>query len=138
MVTQCLALGQHALPWTAKDSRQNLEHSTNPQTLHELGSRAHLSGFYRLCIVQTVIPDDAPEEERERIQREEYRYKARSLGNIKFISELFKRSLLSERIMHIVIKILLIDTDHSDPRYVLFWRSSNTLKHNISVFGGGD
>jgi|UniRef100_A0A7S4FUQ9 translation initiation factor 4G len=81
---------------------------------------------------QTVIPDDAPEEERERIQREEYRYKARSLGNIKFISELFKRSLLSERIMHIVIKILLIDTDHSDPRN---FESMETLHEMLQAVG---
>ena len=66
-----------------------------------------------------MVPDDATEEERETIEKAEYKFKSRSLGNIKFIAELFKRSLLSERIMHIVIKILLLDTDHTDPRYLL-------------------
>jgi len=81
---------------------------------------------------QTVVPDDATEEEREAIEKAEYKFKSRSLGNIKFIAELFKRSLLSERIMHIVIKILLLDTDHTDPRNV---ESMETLNEMLNTVG---
>jgi hypothetical protein len=65
---------------------------------------------------QTILPADADPDERDRIQKQEQRYKARSLGNIRFVAELFKRSLLSERIMHVVVKTLLMDTDHTDAR----------------------
>eukprot|EP00667_Euglena_gracilis_P001234 EG_transcript_1235 len=81
---------------------------------------------------QTVLPDDADPAERDRIEKQEQRYKARSLGNIKFIAELFKRSLLSERIMHIVIKILLLDTDHTDPRNL---ESMETLMEMLNQVG---
>lgn len=81
---------------------------------------------------QTVIPADADDAERHRIEKSEMRYKARSLGNIKFIAELFKRSLLSERIMHIVIRILLLDTDHMDPRNI---ESIETLHEMLNVVG---
>eukprot|EP00668_Euglena_longa_P004979 GGOE01005847.1.p1 GENE.GGOE01005847.1~~GGOE01005847.1.p1 ORF type:complete len:1039 (-),score=252.58 GGOE01005847.1:994-4038(-) len=81
---------------------------------------------------QTVIPDDADPAERDRIEKLEQRYKARSLGNIKFIAELFKRSLLSERIMHVVIKILLLDTDHTDARNL---ESMETLIEMLNQVG---
>eukprot|EP00906_Rhabdomonas_costata_P027369 RCo038878 len=61
-----------------------------------------------------VIPVTATPEEREQISKQEEQFRRRTLGNIRFISELYKRSLLSERIMHAVIKVLLLDTDHND------------------------
>ena len=57
-----------------------------------------------------------PQEEKDEIQGKESRFRKCSKGNIRFIGELFKRSLLSERIMHRVIKKLLLETDHSDPK----------------------
>lgn len=81
---------------------------------------------------QTVLPSDADPEERDQVEKMEQRYKARSLGNIKFIAELFKRSLLSERIMHIVIRILLLDTDHTDARNI---ESMETLNEMLLTVG---
>lgn len=42
----------------------------------------------------------------------EHTFRLRSRGNIRFIGELFKGAMLSERIMHKVIKKLLLDTCH--------------------------
>uniref|UniRef100_A0A7S4LMH5 MIF4G domain-containing protein n=1 Tax=Eutreptiella gymnastica TaxID=73025 RepID=A0A7S4LMH5_9EUGL len=49
------------------------------------------------------LPDDP--DERARL---EAKHRKRSVGNIKFIAELFKRSMLTEKIMHDVIKNLLL------------------------------
>eukprot|EP00667_Euglena_gracilis_P000362 EG_transcript_362 len=44
----------------------------------------------------------------------EEKFRSRSKNNIRFIGELFKSSMLSERIMHKVIKRLLLDIPHTN------------------------
>eukprot|EP00669_Euglena_mutabilis_P007453 TRINITY_DN2738_c0_g1_i1.p1 TRINITY_DN2738_c0_g1~~TRINITY_DN2738_c0_g1_i1.p1 ORF type:complete len:672 (-),score=245.98 TRINITY_DN2738_c0_g1_i1:156-2171(-) len=56
-----------------------------------------------------------PEEREEALGREQH-FRHCSKGNIRFIGELYKRSLLSERILHRVIVRLLLETDHHDIR----------------------
>eukprot|EP01012_Entosiphon_sulcatum_P028503 TRINITY_DN3449_c0_g1_i3.p1 TRINITY_DN3449_c0_g1~~TRINITY_DN3449_c0_g1_i3.p1 ORF type:complete len:774 (+),score=185.19 TRINITY_DN3449_c0_g1_i3:302-2623(+) len=60
------------------------------------------------------IPEEATDDEKESLKRKEFKYRQASIGNIKFISELFRRTLLSEKIMHAVIKQLLLTTNHTD------------------------
>lgn len=55
------------------------------------------------------------------------RFRQHSKGNIKFIGELFKQTMLSERIMHFVIKKLLLETDHRDPK------NTNTSAESLEV-----
>lgn len=61
-----------------------------------------------------AVPEEATEDEQEAAKRKEFKYRQASIGNIKFISELFRRTLLSEKIMHAVIKQLLLTTNHTD------------------------
>lgn len=43
------------------------------------------------------------------------KYRTRTKGNVRFIGELFKWSMLSERIIHKVVKRLLLDMEHTAP-----------------------
>jgi translation initiation factor 4G len=61
-------------------------------------------------------PQGLSDEERLDWQHKEKRYRGESKGNIRFIAHLYKFNMLSERIMHKVIKSLLIDTDHSNDK----------------------
>jgi hypothetical protein len=56
-----------------------------------------------------------PEEQAEAEKEQKFRH--RSKGNIRFIGELFKRSMLSERIMHKVVKKLLLETPHQTAQH---------------------
>jgi hypothetical protein len=60
------------------------------------------------------IPADATEEQIEVIKKTEEGFRMQSLANITFMAQLFNRSLLSERIMHLHVIRKLLDKDHSD------------------------
>lgn len=67
------------------------------------------------CQEEFERPQNLKNSTLEEQQYTELRYKQRQIGNIKFISELFRRKMLLEKIMHEVIKRLLLgEARHPD------------------------
>eukprot|EP00667_Euglena_gracilis_P000619 EG_transcript_619 len=66
--------------------------------------------------VAGVAPDTASEEEREAIAAKEKKFRMMSLANITFMAQLFNRSLLSDKIMHLHVIARLLQKDHTEDR----------------------